>query len=113
MNVHIDLSYLESMSGEDKDLMKEMIDIFKEQVPEFVAEMKTCLQNSDYKNLGAIAHKAKSSISIIGLVQLIDDLKEFEKDVAENRNTESYEKFIANFENTCNQAIIQLDSISL
>ena len=113
MEVHIDLSYLENMSGGDKELMQEMIDIFKEQVPEFVSEMKSNLQKSDYKNLGSIAHKAKSSISIIGLVQLIDDLKVFEKNVNEGKNTETYQTFIENFERTCNQAIKQLNSLSL
>ena len=113
MEVHIDLTYLENMSGGDKDLMKEMIQIFKEQVPEFVDDMRKSLQNSDLKNLAAVAHKAKSTISIIGLVQLIDDLKEFEKDVANNVNKETYILFIDNFEKTCKQAIIQLDQISL
>ena len=111
MEIHIDLSYLENMSGGDKELMKEMIQIFKEQVPEFVTDMRTCLQNSDLKCLAAITHKAKSTISIIGLVQLIDDLKEFEKDVLNNTNSESYLKFIDNFESTCKQAIIQLNDL--
>jgi len=113
MHINIDLSYLESMSGGDKELMNEMIDIFKEQVPEFVSEMRTCLHEKDYKGLAAIAHKAKSSISIIGLVELINDLNIFEKDVNEVANQGTYEKFINNFESTCNSAISQLENMIL
>jgi len=113
MEISIDLSYLDSMTGGDKQLMKEMIDIFKEQVPEFVTEMKNFLVTKDYKGLAAIAHKAKSSISIFGLTQLIADLKEFEINVANSEKTETYNDFISNFETTCNQAIIQLDNMNI
>jgi HPt (histidine-containing phosphotransfer) domain-containing protein len=113
MEISIDISYLESMTGGDKQLMKEMIDIFKEQVPEFVGEMKKCLSVSDYKGLAAIAHKAKSSISIFGLVQLISDLKKFEIKVANCEKTETYNEFIHYFETTCNQAIFQINKMNL
>ena len=113
MELQIDLCYLENMSGGDKQLMREMINIFKEQVPEFVTEMNISLKNNDLKGLAAVAHKAKSSISIIGLVQLISDLKEFEINVANSEKTESYTDFISYFETTCNKAIIQLDQMIL
>ncbi len=113
MEIYIDLNYLENMSGGDKQLMKEMIDIFKEQVPEFVTEMKTFLKNNDLKGLASVAHKAKSSISIIGLIQLISDLKEFEDNVTNSEKPESYIDFISHFEATCNQALVQLDKMNL
>ena len=111
MEVKIDLSYLENMSSGDIGLMKEMISIFKEQVPEFVSEMKTHLQNNDLKSLASVAHKAKSTISIIGLTDLIVELKIFEENVLNSVSTDSYLKFIQNFESTCNKAVIQLDVI--
>ena len=113
MEVHIDLNYLENMSGGDKELMKEMIDIFIEQVPEFVSEMNLHLKNSNNAGLAAVAHKAKSSISIIGLVQLIEDLKAFEMNVNNNIKQDTYKSFISNFESTCNQAILQLKQLDL
>jgi len=111
MEVKIDLSYLETMSNGDITLMKEMVSIFKEQVPEFVSEMKTHLQNKDWKSLASIAHKAKSTISIIGLTDLITELKIFEENVLKSVSSDSYLKFIQNFESTCNTAVIQLDAI--
>jgi HPt (histidine-containing phosphotransfer) domain-containing protein len=92
-------------------LMKDMISIFKEQVPEFVLEMKTHFQNKDWKSLASVAHKAKSTISIIGLTDLIVELKIFEENVLNSVSINSYLAFIQNFETTCNKAIIQLDTI--
>lgn len=111
MNVTLDLSYLENMSGGDKSLMKEMIEIFKEQVPEFVTEMNSSLNNQDWKALASVAHKAKSSIAIIGLSDLIEELKIFETNVIQLNEISSFKGFILHFEKTCNQAITQLNII--
>lgn len=111
MEVNIDLSYLENMSGGDKGLMKEMIEIFKEQVPEFVTDMKRCLETENWKNLASVAHKAKSSIAIIGITKLTEELKVFENKVLQEKETSTYSDFIILFEKTCYQAIIQLDTI--
>ena len=111
MEVKIDLTYLENMSSGDVNLMKEMVSIFKEQVPEFVSEMKTHLQNKDWKMLASVAHKAKSTISIIGLTDLVLELKTFEENVLNSASVDSYLKFIQLFEDTCNKAIIQLDVV--
>ena len=111
MEVKLDLSYLENMSGGDKGLMKEIINIFKEQVPEFVSEMKLSLENNDLKSLASIAHKAKSSIAIIGLNNLTEEIKIFENNVIHTKETSSFKEFILHFEETCNQAIQQLEVI--
>jgi HPt (histidine-containing phosphotransfer) domain-containing protein len=111
MTVKLDLSYLENMSGGDKGLMKEMFDIFKEQVPEFVTEMNSCLENEDWKKLASIAHKAKSSIAIIGLNDLTEELKKFENNVIQINNVSGFKSFILHFEETCKQAVIQLEII--
>jgi HPt (histidine-containing phosphotransfer) domain-containing protein len=111
MEIKLDLNYLENMSGGDKGLMKEMVEIFKEQVPEFVTEMKLHLEKEDWKSLASIAHKAKSSIAIVGLKELTEELKIFENNVIKSSENYSFKDFIFHFEKTCNQAIIQLETI--
>jgi HPt (histidine-containing phosphotransfer) domain-containing protein len=111
MELKLDLSYLENMSGGDKELIKEMVEIFKEQVPEFVTEMNLCLEKKDWKSLASIAHKAKSSIAIIGLKDLTEELKVFENNVVQLNNTYNFNDFILHFEKSCNQAVIQLEKI--
>ena len=73
-----DLTYLKNMSAGNKDLMLEMITIFKQQVAEFVLEMNKLYTNKEFESLGKLAHKAKSSISIMGLADLAKELKTFE-----------------------------------
>jgi len=74
----IDLSYLKEMSGNNKDIMHEMVDIFIEQNPEFTEGISTHFKNKQWTNLGAIAHKAKSSVRIMGMIALGDCLEKIE-----------------------------------
>ena len=60
----IDLSYLQEMSGGNQSLILEMIEIFKDQVKEFTEGLETHYKKKEFEQLGALAHKAKSSISM-------------------------------------------------
>ncbi len=111
MNIKIDLSYLENMSAGDNNLIKEMIDIFKEQVPEFISEMEMAIKNNDSKAMASVAHKAKSSAAIIGITELADFLKTLEKLASNNERTNEYPEFLKYFENISNESIKQLDKI--
>ncbi|MFW5821268.1 MAG: Hpt domain-containing protein [Bacteroidota bacterium] len=103
-----DLNYLREMSGEDPGLMSEMIDIFKEQVVEMEAEMQALYDNGDYSSLGKLAHKAKTSVAIMGMDNLAKQLKDLEIQSKEGINVNNYQSFIDNFRNETKEAIIEL-----
>ncbi len=68
--ITLDLSYLKEMSGNNKDIMKEMVAIFIEQTPEFTQGVADYFESRNWTQLGAIAHKAKSSVRIMGMNEL-------------------------------------------
>ena len=105
----INTTYLESVSGGDIEIMREIINIFKAQIPEFLSEMKSLLVKEDYYNLGLLAHKAKSSIAIMGMDDLAVMLKEFEINARGNLNPQKYDFYILKFEKDTTEAIIELD----
>jgi HPt (histidine-containing phosphotransfer) domain-containing protein len=107
-----DLTYLRNMSAGNKDLVLEMIGIFKQQVIEFVRDMNLLYGKKEYENLGKLAHKAKSSISIMGLNELAKDLKTFENIAKAGIETETYPAFIAKFKEETSEAVAELDMIS-
>ena len=111
--MEIDLSYLKSMSAGDNNLIKEMIDIFKEQVPEFISEMKLAINNNDSKAMASVAHKAKSSVAIIGITELAEFLKTLEIIATNNERKDEYPEFLNYFETTSKEAIKLLNKISL
>jgi HPt (histidine-containing phosphotransfer) domain-containing protein len=106
----INIGYLETITGGDSEIMNEIINIFIDQIPEFVTEMKSLLKKKDHYNLGLLAHKAKSSVAIMGLEELSIMLKEFEINAKANSEPEKYPVYISRFENDTEDAIIELKS---
>jgi len=107
-----DLTYLKNMSAGNKDLVLEMIGIFKRQVLEFGDDMGRFYEKKEFENLGRLAHKAKSSISIMGLDELAKDLKVFENIAKAGTDVEQYPKFIEKFKTETAEAVVELDEVA-
>jgi HPt (histidine-containing phosphotransfer) domain-containing protein len=112
MFMKTDLSYLREMSGGNTGLVLEMIGIFREQVVEFGKDMDQHLENREYELLGKLAHKAKSSVSIMGLQDLAGELKNLENFAREGKKVESYAGIIAKFKQDTAIAVQELDVVT-
>ena len=107
----IKTDYLEMVAGGDTELLKELIGMFRDQVSEFNYEMNILFTEGDYHALGNLAHKAKSSVAIMGMDSLANMLKTFELQALEGKNTKMYESYISRFENDTKSALSELDSL--
>ena len=108
---YINTEYLEMVAGGDFDLLKELIWMFRDQVFEFNTELKELYGQYDYKALGNLAHKAKSSVAIMGMDSLANMLKTFELEAKDGRNSEKYESYLIRFENDTMHALEELDEL--
>jgi HPt (histidine-containing phosphotransfer) domain-containing protein len=107
----INTEYLDSVSGGDPSIIIEIVNLFKEQSVEILEEMKSHLEARNYKLLGLLAHKAKSSVSIMGMNDLAVMLKTFELQAREEKEPDLYESYIARFKNETEAAILELDDL--
>jgi HPt (histidine-containing phosphotransfer) domain-containing protein len=107
----INTEYLEMVAGSDSDLLKELISMFRDQVSEFNSEMKILLSEKNYHALGNLAHKAKSSVAIMGMDSLANMLKNFELQAREDKNTDRYQSYIVRFESDTKSALEELDTL--
>jgi HPt (histidine-containing phosphotransfer) domain-containing protein len=105
----IKTDYLDMVSGGDSDLVRELINIFREQAGEMYSEMRSLLTIKNYHALGLLAHKAKSSVAIMGMEDLANMLKLFELQAKEGKNPEQYNTYISRFGSDTESAIIELD----
>ena len=71
-----DLNYLKTMSGGDSKFIQEMIELFREQIDEYKVVMPDLLRNGRYDDLSKVAHKAKSSVAVMGMSEVAELLKE-------------------------------------
>jgi len=107
-----DLTYLNSMSGGNPEIVKGMIDIFVEQAHEYIRDIQTHLDEKNYIALGKLAHKAKSSIAIMGMNDLAGELKTLELLSREGQEAEKYPAIVENFKIQCQKAIEELTDIA-
>ncbi|MCD4769741.1 MAG: Hpt domain-containing protein [Bacteroidales bacterium] len=105
----INVSYLEEVCGGSREIVSEMIGIFKDQVTEFYNEMSKLLEEKEYYDLGLLAHKAKSSIAIMGMEDLAMKLKDLEQKAKTGEDTDSYPGYIYDFKAQTKIAISELD----
>ncbi len=106
---YVNLDYLKSMAGDNEDLIGEMVEIFVSQIPEFNEIFDDLYKNEDWYNLGMQAHKAKSSVAIMGMDDLAAMLKEFELMAKESRSPEKYPEFIRRFREETALAVEELN----
>jgi HPt (histidine-containing phosphotransfer) domain-containing protein len=107
----INMEYLDSVSGGDPGIINEILSIFKEQSVEIYNEMKSHLASKNYVSLGLLAHKAKSSVAIMGMNELADMLKTFELQARDGKEAQLYESYLERFKRETQVAIAELEDL--
>jgi HPt (histidine-containing phosphotransfer) domain-containing protein len=107
---YINTEYLDTVSGGDKKTLIEFANIFRSQVLEIANEMKNLHARNDFHSLGMLAHKAKSSVAIMGMNDLAGMLKTFELEGKEGKNKENYLIYIERYKREAMLAIAELDN---
>lgn len=92
------LNYIKSAAGNDQVLINEFIQIFLNQIPEFNDDFQTELQNKSFDKIAKLAHTAKSSVAMMGMDNLSEDVKKLEILAKEGVNLVEIEKLIRKFE---------------
>ena len=85
---YVKLNYLEELSNGNNEFIIEIINIFIQQVPEFISNMNKFLEDGNYESLSREAHTAKSSALIFNLEETAEILKTIEITASEN-NTDN------------------------
>jgi HPt (histidine-containing phosphotransfer) domain-containing protein len=101
-----DLTYLKNMAGGNEEVIKEMIGIFNEQVAELSRDMMLAMKEEDWLSLSRLAHKAKSSVAIMGMSELAGDLKKLERIAGEGKEITVFKTLVEKF-NTDSQIAIE------
>ncbi len=106
----INIKQLDSVSFGDDEFKKELIEIFLEQIPLFISNIKQYFSNGDLINLAKEAHTAKSSVLIFAMVSTGKLLKEIQL-LSENNDIEPLQSLIENVELELTDAANQLQII--
>ena len=100
MNDHfqmINLDYLNEISDGNNDLLRDLVEMFFKQIPEYQKSFTDLYDKKDWVNLSRVAHKAKSAILMVGMNDLAQKLKKLEENAKEGKNINEYQEIIAKF----------------
>jgi HPt (histidine-containing phosphotransfer) domain-containing protein len=91
------LNYLNEITGGESEITKEFIQMFFDQLPEFRDGMALYLAEKKWKELGELAHKAKSSVMTFGMNDLGHQLKELQLKTQKLEDIDSYPAYVSDF----------------
>jgi HPt (histidine-containing phosphotransfer) domain-containing protein len=106
---YTNLDYLRMITEGDTESVVELIGLFLDQVPEFIENMNKFLAEGRYEELGKEAHKAKSSVMIMGMDDLGHDMKSLQLDTIAKTGVETYGERVSKFEMQCLAAVEELN----
>ncbi len=106
-----DLSYLNQIFQGNQEMVHKIIQLFLEQVPEYIQEMENCLTRNDLLALHPLAHKAKSSIAMLGLKSLEEKVLRIESDSKAHRNLDVLPDLVHQLQIDCMTARQQMADV--
>lgn len=63
---HINLEYLETMTGGDAEMMNQMIQMLIDEIPTEIVKMQECVATKDWEDIFQLSHKLKTTLAFIG-----------------------------------------------
>ena len=96
------------MTGNNDEMIAEMINLFLTQLSETRLEFKSLLDNKNWLELSRLAHKIKSSALVMGVGSLVDEMKELEYLAKDAKDTEKYPDCIVRFDTMVDSIEIEL-----
>jgi HPt (histidine-containing phosphotransfer) domain-containing protein len=97
------------MIGADKVALQEFVKLFLETSAETMDELNSSFDSKDYGQVGAMAHKLKSSIDLMGIESLKTDIRTIERIGKDQDDIESLNDLIPKLSSTLKQVYIQME----
>jgi HPt (histidine-containing phosphotransfer) domain-containing protein len=75
---HINLDYLDTMTGGDEDMKREMLSMLVAEIPDEMSKMEAATAAADWEEVFQISHKFKTTLSFIGNEEMTNTNKTVE-----------------------------------
>jgi HPt (histidine-containing phosphotransfer) domain-containing protein len=105
-----DLTLVKAISGGDEGFVKSMVMLFLETVPSVLEQMQIACQDRDWELTSRLAHKLKSTIDSMNILQLQDLIRKIESDGKKRENLDLLPAAVKNLRKGMNDCIRQVKS---
>ncbi len=91
----INLDFLIKSVNNEKDIIVELIDAYLQQIKEDTTEINNAIIGKDYDTIKKIAHRTKSTVSLMGGAEMLKILEEIEAEAISTKNVEKIKTLYA------------------
>jgi len=102
------LNHLQEISGGKKEFEKDIIETFLEQYPKIIEKMREFFIDKKWTQLSEIAHKFKSTVTLLGINKIYEKDLELEKEAKKEINPDNILSLIDSIEELSKEAGEQL-----
>lgn len=102
------LDSLKNMIGEDESAIRDFVKMFLELANNTLQGINESLDKKDYQEVGAQAHKLKSSIDLMGIEELKKEIRIIEKNSKENIDVDSLPSLVEKLNTVLDKVFSQL-----
>ena len=95
MHRHYDLTYLNQVFYGNESMVREIVQLFLQQSPELARTMTRCVRQSRWHELHPLAHKLKSSVTMLGMEALTPLVLEIERTSKFERDPSSLPELVS------------------
>ena len=94
MEHRINLDYLYEVTGGDKDIMIEMIDIFLSETQAVLSAIEQCFQDKEWTQLASETHKLKPTLMYVGLHEIHGIAEKLEQNAKLGKEVDQYGEWV-------------------
>jgi len=79
MAIHYNLAKVYAISDDDKDFVLQIVNLFVEEVPSDVQQIKVGIKTKDYPYTYGFAHKVKPTLDLLGMEAAHEEILQIEQ----------------------------------
>ncbi len=102
------LDKLQELSGGDEEFIVSVVEVFIEETPQDLLNLKNAIENKDFEGIYQNAHKIKPNVDLLGMEEVRQNAYDIEMQGRNDKNMEIITKLFPFVETTINDAIVEL-----
>lgn len=106
-----DLSYLRSISNDNQEFIREMMQTFIQTMPAILDQLTKALETEDWEKLSKLAHQIKPSFTLMGIHSLRNDILFIEENGKAKTKLVDLSRTTNGFIQTCKHLIEELNQV--
>ena len=105
----LNLTYLKEVVENNESSVRSIIDLFVKQMPEEILLIEKAMEEQDYNAIKGVSHKLKSSVTILGVEELLKVLNALEENAGEKKDLSEIQELFLQLRELSNKLLEEIN----